>query len=122
MNRDIRAILGENVKKIRKKNKLSQADFAKKISLQTQAVSQIENGKAYPALKTISKICSEFNLSPACLFSYAKSLEAKEENTRNSLIETINLIISEMDNDKLEIVINIMATLAEDSVKITIDK
>lgn len=122
MKIDVKKILGGNIKKLRNLKKLSQTEFAEKISLQTQAISQIETGKAYPLPETLSKICEKFNVSPAFLFSSTEFLTKEELSSREELLNAIDIILSETDNDKLEILVNIMAMIAEENIKIKIEK
>lgn len=50
------------IKKIRKDNKLTQQDFAKKYGVTYQAVSKWENGKNIPDIALLKEICSDYNI------------------------------------------------------------
>ena len=54
--------IGKLIKKIRKENKLTQAEFAEKYNVTYQAVSKWENGKNMPDLALIKKISKDFNI------------------------------------------------------------
>ncbi len=50
------------VKEVLKRSKLTQAEFASRISISQQYLSQICNGKKTPSDRTISDICREFGV------------------------------------------------------------
>lgn len=53
----------EIVKEIRKKNNLTQKEFASKYNVSYQAVSKWENGKNMPDISIIKKISDDYNIS-----------------------------------------------------------
>jgi DNA-binding XRE family transcriptional regulator len=55
--------LGENLKKLRLKNKLSQGDLAKKLEVDRAYISNIENGRMNPTLSTLEKIAGALGIS-----------------------------------------------------------
>ena len=55
--------LGENLKKIRKDNNLSQEDLADKLNVSRQSVSKWESGLAYPEMDKVIQICKLFNVN-----------------------------------------------------------
>lgn len=55
--------LGKNIVTIRKQNNLTQDAFAEKYFVTRQTVSNWENSKSYPDLKTLIKISDDFNIS-----------------------------------------------------------
>lgn len=55
--------IGDRVLQIRKENKLTQDDFAKKIKLSKNFVWMLEKGERVPSDRTISDICREFSIS-----------------------------------------------------------
>lgn len=54
---------GKLIKEIRKKNNLTQKDFANKYNVTYQAVSKWENGKNMPDVSLIKEISKDFNVS-----------------------------------------------------------
>lgn len=54
--------IGSLIKKIRKENKLTQQDFAKKYGVTYQAVSKWENGKNIPDIALLKEICGDYNI------------------------------------------------------------
>lgn len=55
-------IIGEYIQNLRKKNNMTQSEFAKKLNVTAQAVSKWENGRGIPDIEFIRKISLEFNV------------------------------------------------------------
>jgi len=55
--------LGENLRKLRLKKKLSQGDLAKKLDVDRAYISNIENGRMNPTLSTLEKISKALGIS-----------------------------------------------------------
>ena len=51
-------MLGDNIKKYRKENNISQEELAEKIGVSRQSISLWENGRANPGLDTITELAS----------------------------------------------------------------
>lgn len=62
------SILGQNIRDIRKSINLTQEEFAEKLNLNPNFVSQIETGKIGISLDNAINICNVANCSPARLF------------------------------------------------------
>ena len=56
--RQISIKLGQNIKKIRTKKKMSQGDIARALGVDRGYISNIENGKKNPTLTTLQKIAN----------------------------------------------------------------
>ncbi|MCH5167732.1 MAG: helix-turn-helix domain-containing protein [Erysipelotrichales bacterium] len=52
---------GDNLKKLRKGNKLSQEELAEKVKVSRQSVSKWETGEAYPEMNNILELCKIFH-------------------------------------------------------------
>lgn len=59
--------LSERIAFIQKNSKLNQTDFAGRIGISQQYLSQICNGKKTPSDRTVSDICREFGCNEAWL-------------------------------------------------------
>ena len=55
--------LGENLKKLRFKKKLSQGELAKRLDVDRAYISNIENGRMNPTLSTLEKIARALGVS-----------------------------------------------------------
>ena len=59
----ISAQLGNNMKRIRTKKKMSQGDIARALEVDRGYISNIENGKKNPTLATVAKIPNALGVS-----------------------------------------------------------
>lgn len=62
--KDIKELLGYNIKRLRKSKNLSQMDFAEQIDMHFTFISDIENGKKWVSPETVAKIASLLNVEP----------------------------------------------------------
>lgn len=62
-------MFNEKLKAVRKQKGLSQAALGKLLGVQTQTISNWENGKSEPNLKTINKLCDILNIPLYSLIS-----------------------------------------------------
>jgi transcriptional regulator with XRE-family HTH domain len=60
--KDLRAVLSQNIRRFRGYCKLSQADFAEKIDISIPFLSDIENGKKWVSPVTLVKMANALNL------------------------------------------------------------
>lgn len=61
-------ILGQNIKEIRKSLNLTQEEFAEKLNLNSQFISQVETGRVCISIDNAINICNIANCSSANLF------------------------------------------------------
>lgn len=61
-------ILGKNIKEIRKNLNLTQEEFAEKLNLNPQFISQVETGKVGISVDNVIKICNTAHCSSVNLF------------------------------------------------------
>lgn len=66
---NINKTIGNNIRYIRKLNKLSQERFAEQVELSPQFVSDVERGIEGISLATAIKICNTMKCSPVVLFA-----------------------------------------------------
>lgn len=91
------AILGQNIKDIRKSLNLTQEDFAEQLNLNPQFISQVETGKVGISIDNVINICNIAKCSSVNLFK--------------GLINSPNIIDKyELLSDKDKSVINQMIT------------
>ena len=67
-NLDNNIIIGRNIKNIRKDLDLTQEDFAEKLNINAQFLSQVETGKAGISIDNAINICNTANCSSIKLF------------------------------------------------------
>jgi transcriptional regulator with XRE-family HTH domain len=66
--KDIKAILGKNIKSLRSKKGLTQAVLAEKADISIIFLSSIERGTKFPKAETIAKIANVFEVEAFELF------------------------------------------------------
>lgn len=113
--------LGENLRKIRKDNNLSQEDLADLLKVSRQSVSKWESGVAYPEMDKILLICKKFNIKIDELLNEDLN-ELKEEkeskNNINKYIEEITNFIMNSTNMIINMSFNEKCKLLFEQVKI----
>lgn len=60
--KDINLIIGNNIKELRKINKMTQNDLAEKLNYSNKAVSRWESGEVIPDVQTLNNICEVFEI------------------------------------------------------------
>ncbi len=86
--------VGEFIKKLRKENHLTQAEFAEKYGITYQAVSNWEHGKNLPDIALLKQIADDFNVSiDELLGSEKKSLKKDNKYLIIGVIIAVALII-----------------------------
>lgn len=83
-------MIGEELKKMRKKQKLSQDDLAKLIFVSRQTISRWENNKTIPTTENILLLSSTFSLSVKSFFSKTYlSAEVSDDNKKKYMIRKV---------------------------------
>lgn len=90
-----RKLLGKRIRYLRKRNNLSQEQFAELIGIDPNSVSRIECGVHYPSMDTLEKISEVLGVELRDLFIFSKKETAEE--MRAFLVRTA----SEVDVEKL---------------------
>ncbi|MBO5463834.1 MAG: helix-turn-helix transcriptional regulator [Clostridia bacterium] len=81
-------LIGLRIAKIRKLNKLTQAEFAERIDLSPTEISNIERGKNSISFNTLVNICNEFDVCPCQILSGA--IKDEIDNNIVDLIRELN--------------------------------
>lgn len=102
-----KTLLGKRIRYVRKKNELSQEQFAELIGIDPNSVSRIECGVHYPSLETLEKISTVLNLELRDLFIFHNK-ETVEE-MRAFLVQTA----TEVSADKLRDVVRAVRTVVD---------
>lgn len=74
--------IGKTLRETRKKNHLTQQEFAEKFGVTYQAVSKWENNKSIPDISILKRICDIYNLDLNELLSVEKSEEKKAKKPK----------------------------------------
>ncbi len=94
----IKSKLGLKIKSYRKSKRFSQDTFCSYIDLEQKNLSNIENGKAYPDIKTLINLVKNTDITPEYLLGFLKETEASEYTSID--FEILNLIINLPDSTK----------------------
>lgn len=112
--------MNERLKTLRKKMKLSQEEFGKRIGIGKTSVSKLENGENNPSEQTILLICKEFRVNEVWLRTgeggqdnmFAKLDPADQysinlgalSSTENKFVQNAINYLAEAEPKKLEII------------------
>ncbi len=88
--------LGENIRKIRKRFKLTQDNFSEIIGIEPSSLSNIENGKSFPSAYTIIQIQEKLKVKAEEIFDIDILNNA-------TLDEDIQIKLQKLDIDKKKI-------------------
>ncbi len=67
---DLKKLLGNRIKTIRKARNLTQEQLAEFVNIGTPNISYIENGKFAPSIDTLQKIAQALNVEPYELYKF----------------------------------------------------
>ena len=98
MEENICKILGNNIKKIRNTQNLTQSKLAELLGIEVKSLSLIETGKGFASAKTLEKMTKVLNITATDLFTISDS------KNNNVLYKKIISQIKSIKNDtaKLE--------------------
>lgn len=84
----LKELFGQNLKKLRKTKKMTQAYLAEKVDVEPKHISCIENGLAFPSALLIEKFANVFNVETYELFLGREKPSAEE--LKKEIIKIIN--------------------------------
>ncbi len=87
--------IGLKIKELRKRKHLSQEELADIIDVNFRTIQRIETGCNVPSLETLAKLAQAFGIKVRDFF------DCEYLNSREEIIESINLIINNLDDEKL---------------------
>lgn len=97
-------LINSNIKNLRLSNNLTQEEFAEKIGISIQGLSNIERNRYQPVAETIDKICTAFEITPAELL-----VQPNPEN--EEIITNIVTLLSQCNPRKLKKIYEIISML-----------
>lgn len=97
-------LINSNIKELRLKHHLTQEEFAEKIGISLQGVSNIERNRYQPTAETVDKICSIFEITPAQLL-------VTVSKTNEDIIKNIVTLLSNCKLKKLKQIYDIIFIL-----------
>lgn len=97
-------LINSNIKSLRIKQGLTQEEFAEKIGISIQGLSNIERNRYQPTSDTVDKICKSFKITPV-------ELLLTDTKTNNNLLNNINALLLECSPQKLKQIYEIIRIL-----------
>ncbi len=95
-------LINTSIKNLRKSNNLTQEEFAEKIDISIQGLSNIERNRYQPTADTIDKICKAFKITPA---------ELLLGQNDNEIINNITLLLTNCPKNKLKKIYEVIKIL-----------
>lgn len=102
--------LNERIKDVRLTRKLSQTDFAKKISVSRSAVCKMESGENSPSEQTIKLMCKEFGVNENWLRTGQGDM-FKPRTKNEELLSFVNDVMELEDDSFKKKLVNALAKL-----------
>ena len=77
----------ENLQYLRKKQNLTQEQFAEQMEVSRQAVSKWESGQSYPEMEKLLQICEQFGCSMdlSLIHIYRDGIQVSRRNSRHKV-------------------------------------
>ena len=97
-------LINESIKKLRQSQNLTQEEFAEKVGISLQGLSNIERNRYQPNSETIDKICKVFKLTPIEL------LTLKNDGNKEIIIN-ITALLSQCSKARLNKIYDILYNL-----------
>lgn len=97
-------LINNGIKNLRKNNGLTQEEFAEKIDISIQGLSNIERNRYQPTAETIDKICNVFKITP-----YELILPKAEDS--EDIIKNITLMLNRCTKRQLKKIYKIIDIL-----------
>lgn len=103
--KELKKLLGENIRRIRKNRGLTQDIFSEKIGIEPSSLSNIENGKSLPSTQTIINIQQQFSVTPNEIF------EIDYLRNNKYLDEAIFSALKELDVERKRVLYKIVKAI-----------
>jgi len=101
---DYQTLITSNIKNLRCSRNLTQEEFAEKIGISVQGLSNIERNRYQPTAETVDRICKVFKISPC-------ELLLNPSNENEVIINNISLMLSQCSKAKLKKIYNIISIM-----------
>lgn len=111
----MKTTLAERITFVQKNSKLNQTQFAERIGISQQYLSQICNGKKIPSDRTISDICREFGCNEAWL--HTDEGDPFKERSREEKIMRFAVQTNKGSDDFRKAYVAMLADLSDDGWK-----
>ncbi len=104
---NISILIGEKIKEIRKKSRLTQAELAQVINVDPKYISRLETGSSTPSIAAMVRIANALDTNLSQFFI----IENKEK--KRHLLETINLKLQKANYKELSAICELVSVLVD---------
>ena len=110
---NIKKILGDNIKRLRLRLKLTQEKFAEIIKVDAKMVSKIETGQSFTTAETLEDICKSCNITPDKLFKINYNIEEYDGDSKDKqqLIDDFIKQLKALDNETLKFLLKVNCSI-----------
>ena len=88
---------GDKLKELRQQNKMTQKEVAYKLGLVSGTISAYEQGKKYPSIEILIKICTLFNVSSDYLLGLKEDMALLKTDLTDTQLAIIRQLILELE-------------------------
>lgn len=118
--------IGESIRKIRKSNKITQAQLADRLGVSASMIGQYETGVRNPKLSTLASIADALNVSIADICSntsYMESLTDSKfsEHDKDNTIAQLENIINPYSESASKRITDALASLPTEAIPLALD-
>ena len=101
---DYQKLINSNIKELRLRHHLTQEEFAEKLGISIQGVSNIERNRYQPTADTVNRICKAFKITPAELLLVKSS-------ANQDIIKNIVTLLTDCQPKKLKQIYDVILIL-----------
>ena len=94
---NVKEILGQNLKKHRKRLGITQSELADRAGLSTQYLGMIEIARNFPTADVLERLAAALGIKSNELFSVADSPERAMEQLQQAILDSINQRLDNLD-------------------------
>jgi transcriptional regulator with XRE-family HTH domain len=105
---DLKKLVGEQLRKHRKKKGLAQAEVAERtgiVGMGKSRISEIEHGQANITLDTLERVMNALELTPNELFSFHTLSGQLENEEKKLIVDTHSYVLMERGLDEIKYVV-----------------
>lgn len=110
---DLRLAVGARVRDYRRSNRYTQANFAEKIDISMNFLSEIENGRKGMSQETLYKLCEQFGLSADYILFGKAASDSGSAGTEEENALRISGLAQNLDDARLGVLIDFLVSLRE---------
>jgi transcriptional regulator with XRE-family HTH domain len=99
---NLRKLVGERIRELRKNKNLSQAELAEKVGVDSTSICKLENGSHFPKEENLEKIAKALDVEIEDLFVF------KHQRNKKTLISDINNMLDNTDEKNVKLIYKII--------------